>query len=246
MSMQARCQHTRAHTCRDHSHTLELRWWRVCIRVWRWFALAPQTIHDSSLPNSVFLLDTGNLIWAGTSCQPCNPAFLPVFHRFGEYLCFSWMFTESCAWVKVLKVCECVYAWVYMTAVWPSIKCLFHMHSTSALSMQASGHTDVHVRTDRQTQWMDRRNSSSTHTRTCSAHSHTLEMWLSCGGHMHAHVHVHACMRDYLFPFLSVKTQSNVCLIMCMNVGNHMCMCMCMYICFLFVWFSEYTRQLSA
>jgi hypothetical protein len=35
----------RAHTCRDHSHTVELRWWRV----WRWFALAPQThIHTQT------------------------------------------------------------------------------------------------------------------------------------------------------------------------------------------------------
>jgi hypothetical protein len=40
MSMHDCCQHARARTCRDHSHTLELRWWRV----WRWFALALQTI----------------------------------------------------------------------------------------------------------------------------------------------------------------------------------------------------------
>ncbi len=60
MSMHDSCQHTRAlrlsfwiiacwmftivvtvvrTTCRDHWHTLELRWWRV----WGWFALDPQT-----------------------------------------------------------------------------------------------------------------------------------------------------------------------------------------------------------
>ncbi len=52
-------------------------------------------------------------------------------------------------------VCVCVYVWVYLTGVWPNIKCLLHMDSTSALYMQTSGHTDVHVQTDRQTQWMD-------------------------------------------------------------------------------------------
>jgi hypothetical protein len=108
-----------------------------------------------SLPNSLFLLHTGVLGCTTTSCRPCRPAFLPGFHRFGECVCFSWLFTECCVWVKVLNVCECVYVWGYMTAVWPNMKCLFHMDRTSGLYIQASVHTDVHVQTDRETQWMD-------------------------------------------------------------------------------------------
>jgi hypothetical protein len=134
MSMHDSCQDTFEHTCRDHSHTLERRWWRV----WRWFALAPHTIihtnmhtcacmrgyvciyiivfslfpflsmTDNWLPNSLFLLDTGIFIWTTTSCRPCHPAFLPGFHRFSECVCFSWLCTECCAWVKVLNVCEWV------------------------------------------------------------------------------------------------------------------------------------------
>ncbi len=178
MSMHNSCQHTRARTCRDHSHTLELRWWRV----WRWFALADHTIihtnrptvcmsayiyyyiyclfaflsiPDSCLGNSLFLLDTVMLIWPATCCRPCHPTFLPGVHRLSECACFSWLFTEYCACVKVLTVWERVYEWVYMTAVWLNIKRLLHMDSNAGLYVQAWGHTDVHVQTDRQTQWMD-------------------------------------------------------------------------------------------
>ncbi len=45
MSMHDSCHHTHAPTRRDHSHTLELRWWRV----WRWFALALHTIIHSNM-----------------------------------------------------------------------------------------------------------------------------------------------------------------------------------------------------
>jgi hypothetical protein len=45
MSMHDSCKDTFEHTCRDHSHTLELRWWRV----WRWFALAPHTIIHTNM-----------------------------------------------------------------------------------------------------------------------------------------------------------------------------------------------------
>jgi hypothetical protein len=173
---------TYAHMQRSLGHlynTLQLRWWRL----WGWFALAPPTIihtymhtcvsvylyiyificclfafmsiHDSCLLNSLFLLETGCLFCTTTSCRPCHPTFLPGFHRLGECACFSWLFIEYSAWVKVLNVCECVCVWVYTTAVWPNIKCLLHIDSTLSLYMQASGHTDVHVQTDRQTQWMD-------------------------------------------------------------------------------------------
>ncbi len=139
MSMHDSCQHTRAHTCRDHSHTLELRWWRV----WRWFAIAPRTsIHTNmytigvceyihlffvcllfwvyttaSLPNCLFLLDTGNLFYWTTSCLHCPPTFSPGFHRLSECVCFPWLFGE------------------YFT-------------------LQASGHTDLHARTDRHSGWI--------------------------------------------------------------------------------------------
>jgi hypothetical protein len=58
-------------------------------------------------------------------------------------------------WKCWMCVCECVYVWGYMTAVWPNMKCLLHMDRTSGLYIQPSGHTDVHVQTDRETQWMD-------------------------------------------------------------------------------------------
>jgi hypothetical protein len=237
--------HTHAHTQRSLAHTWELWWWRV----WRWFAVAPQTIihtcmhicmhvylsicfcllafmsiHDSCLPNSLFLLDTRLLYLEHNQLSALQPG------SFANLTSLRWVFVFLVAVYRVLclsesveGVCMCVYAWVYMTAVWPvyawvymtavwpRIKCLLHMDSTSALSMQASGHTDVHAQTDRLTQWMDWRNSRSTRTRTCSARSHTLEMRVSCGGHMHAHVHVHACVLIIrLFPFLSVKTQSDL------------------------------------
>ncbi len=107
MSMHDSCQHTRAHTCRDHSHTLELRWWRV----WRWFALTQSSykhtykhtykwvrvyifvlclftclsIHTTAvLPNPLFVHDTGSFFWATTRCRSCHPTFLPGFHRSSE------------------------------------------------------------------------------------------------------------------------------------------------------------------
>jgi hypothetical protein len=52
------------------------------------------SIPYSWLPNSLFLLDTGRLIWAATSCRPCHRTFLPGFHRLGECACFSWLSTE--------------------------------------------------------------------------------------------------------------------------------------------------------
>ncbi len=236
-------QHARARTFRDYSHTLELRWWRV----WRWFALAPHTIihtnmhtcvyvwyiyifviclcffrsiPDSSLANSLWLLDTGGLLWPATSCRPCQPAFLPGLHRLSEFACFWWLFAEYCACVKVLNVCECVYVWVCLPAVWSNIKYLLHMYSTSGLYIQAWGHTDVHVQTDRQTlaHWIDWRNSSSAQTRTCSAQSHTLEMRLSCGGHMHAHARVHACVL-MSFLFFHWKHSRKYASLMCMTVS---------------------------
>ncbi len=52
-----------------------------------------------SLPNSVFLLDTGSFSWATTSCRPCHSAFLPGFHHLlCEYAVFC-----------VARVCVCVF-----------------------------------------------------------------------------------------------------------------------------------------
>ncbi len=53
------------------------------------------SIPCSWLPNSLFLLDTGILFWITTSCQPCQRTFLPVFHRFSECACFTWLSTET-------------------------------------------------------------------------------------------------------------------------------------------------------
>ena len=67
------------------------------------------SIPDSWWPNSLFVLDTGILICPATSCRPCNPAFLPGFHRFGECACLSWLSTEILclsASVDVLSVLD--------------------------------------------------------------------------------------------------------------------------------------------
>jgi hypothetical protein len=63
----------------------------VCMRIFI-FGLcffAFLSTHASCLPNSLFLLDTGNFICPTTSCRPCQPTYLPDFHRFGKCVCFS-------------------------------------------------------------------------------------------------------------------------------------------------------------
>ena len=79
---------------------------------------------------------------------------------------------------------------------------------------------------------------SLSHTRasTCRDHWHTLE---SCGGDecdadsFSLLTRACACIRAYLFPFLSVKRQADLCLT---NVYERLC--------FLFVHFYEHARQL--
>jgi hypothetical protein len=79
--------------------------------------------------------------------------------------------------------------------------------------------------TDRQTDsgTVDGLDSSSAHTRTCSAHSRTLEMRLSCGGHMHAHARVHACVL-ISFLFFHWKHSRIYASLMCMTVSVF-CLC---------------------
>ncbi len=69
----------------------------VCIYIYTYICLiAFLSIPDSCLPNSLFELDTGDFNCPTTSCRPCQPTFLPGFHRFGECACFSWVSTEYC------------------------------------------------------------------------------------------------------------------------------------------------------
>jgi hypothetical protein len=84
---------------------------RVCVEIYIYICclFAFLSIRDNCLPNSLFLLDTVPFICTTTSCRTCQPTFLPGFHRLSEFACFSWLFTEYCACVKVLNVCECVY-----------------------------------------------------------------------------------------------------------------------------------------
>ena len=98
--------HFYEHARQLFAHTIIHTYICVCIFISCLFAFL--SIPDSSLPNSLFLLDTAHLNCSTTSCRPCQPALLPGFHRLRECVCFSWMFTEYCAWVKVLNVCECV------------------------------------------------------------------------------------------------------------------------------------------
>ena len=80
----------------------------VCVCVCICCVFAFLSTPDSWMPNSLFLLETGILSCPPTSCRPCQPAFLPGFHRLDECACFSWLFTEYCACVKTLNLCECV------------------------------------------------------------------------------------------------------------------------------------------
>ena len=66
----------------------------LCMHMFVLFLFVFLRIPYSWLPNSLFLLDTGRFICTTTSCRPCQPAFLPGFHRFGECVCFSWLSTE--------------------------------------------------------------------------------------------------------------------------------------------------------
>jgi hypothetical protein len=74
-------------SCDIHRHTRM----HVCL----FFFLS---MPDCWSPDSLFLLDTGGLVWKGTSCRPCQPAFLPGFHRFSECVCFSWLSYEIVCW----------------------------------------------------------------------------------------------------------------------------------------------------
>jgi hypothetical protein len=84
---------------------------RICFLSFHFYEHARQlSAHERAYmqSNSLFLLDTGSFCFSTTSCRPCHPAFLPGFHRLCECVCFSWVFTEYCAWVKVLNVCVSV------------------------------------------------------------------------------------------------------------------------------------------
>jgi hypothetical protein len=111
MSMHDSCQDTHVHTCRDHSHTLELRWYECdadslsllrqsYIQAYKLVCMCEHIYICSLFPfvsflyswwsNSLFLLDTGILNSPGTSCRPCHQTFLPGFQCLGECACFSW------------------------------------------------------------------------------------------------------------------------------------------------------------
>jgi hypothetical protein len=83
----------------------------VCVCYIYIYLFSPLRIPYSCLHNSLFLLDAGLLIWTKTSCLTCHPAFLPGFHRFGEYACLSWLSTEilflseSVDFLSLLDIC---------------------------------------------------------------------------------------------------------------------------------------------
>jgi hypothetical protein len=133
----ARQSHTRAHTCRDHLHTLELQWsW-----VWRWFALAPKTIIHTNIHTecmcvcvyirlvclffwvylTVVCLTLWTLCYGFSSIQVAWFAQQPVVGPASWYFC----------WAFIAFVSECV-----------SRGCL---QST----LPVLGHVDVHVQTTR-------------------------------------------------------------------------------------------------
>jgi hypothetical protein len=63
----------------------------VCMYIYVLFLFVFLSIPCSWWPNSLFLLDTGILLCPTTSCRPCQPKFLPGFHRLGQCVCFMWL-----------------------------------------------------------------------------------------------------------------------------------------------------------
>ncbi len=78
MSIHDSCQHTHAHTCAETTRTplscgihTNIRTC-VCTCISIYLSTYPYMlffVHDSFLPDSLFLLDTGLLIWRTTSCS---------------------------------------------------------------------------------------------------------------------------------------------------------------------------------
>ncbi len=111
----------------SYNHAYKHEYLCVCVCIYLFFFLFVfLSIPYSWLPNSLFLLDIGILICPTTSCRPCHRTFLPGFHRFCEYACFSWLSTEMLCLsasvdflsfldmylpaILVLRVCVCVFS----------------------------------------------------------------------------------------------------------------------------------------
>jgi hypothetical protein len=106
----------------SYNHTYQHPYLCVCVRIYLFVVLS---IPCSWLSNSLFLLDTGILLWNTTSCRPCQTAFLPGFHRCSKCACCLWLSNEMLClresvdflsfldmyWpvFSVLLVCLCVF-----------------------------------------------------------------------------------------------------------------------------------------
>ena len=102
---------------------------------------------------------------------------------------------------------------------------------STVLYMHQDTRPYMYRQTDRQSGWISE--LVAAHTLAHAVHTRTP---LRCGrAAVGTCMHTCMCVRAYLFPFLSVKTQSYLCFT---NV--------CERICFLFVHFYERARQLSA
>jgi hypothetical protein len=192
------CQHTCAHTCRDHSQTLEScggdecdtdslsllmqsyiqTYIQVCMcKHFSWLVFcffSPLSIHDIWLSDSLFLIKTYVQVCicmyicfyfvSLSECTRLSVVWLSACFRF-RFLDLSsnqlsvlppgtFARLSSLKWVCVFLVWVCVRGvyMTYMTVVWLKWRL---MHRTSVLFIKTLGHTDVHVQTDRQTQWMD-------------------------------------------------------------------------------------------
>ncbi len=76
----------------SYNHTFQHAYLCVYVYICSFFLF--WVYHTSWLSNSLYLLDTGIFVCPATGCRPCQPAFLPGFHRLGECACFSWLSTE--------------------------------------------------------------------------------------------------------------------------------------------------------
>jgi hypothetical protein len=140
------CTHTRAHTETTRNHTYKhTHIFYVCIF---FLSIAVYlTLCFSSIQLPLF----GQQPVVGCATRHFCWAFIASVSVCVARGCLQSTLLE---WKCSRFVSVCVYVWVY-TAVLTNMKCLFHMDSTLTLYIQASGHTDVHAQTDRQTQWMD-------------------------------------------------------------------------------------------
>jgi hypothetical protein len=151
---------------------------------------------DSWVPNSLVLLDTGRLNCPTTSCRPCHRAFQLNFHRFGECVCFSWLLTECCGWVKVLNVCDCVCTyegiWQLFYPTWNA--CCTWISPQDCIYKHQNTRTYMYRQTERHSGWISEVVAAHTLAHVVDTRTPLRCGWAAVGTCMHTCMCMHACL----------------------------------------------------